>query len=433
MSGDGRLPALLRLYRGGLFVLEPAAALLLAWRARRGKEDPDRLPERRGRASRPRPTGPLAWAHGASIGEALSLLPIVDRLTRRGVDVLVTSGTRTSAELLARRLPPGAVHQFAPLDFPRGVRRFLDHWRPDVAVFAESEIWPNMILELRRRLVPLILVNGRVSERSFRRWSRRPEVAQELFGRFDACLAQSAGDAERLTQLGASRVSVAGNLKFDASPPPIDPRALAQLSGAVSGRPLWVAASTHPGEEEIVAGVHRAVAAHFGGLLTIVVPRHPERGEEVEAAFATAGLRTARRSRGQEPDGSVEVYVADTIGELGLFYRLSPLVFMGGSLVRRGGHNPIEPAKLGAAILHGPHVFNFAEVYAVLGGDGGALAVADGDALAHRLAGLLGDEGLTRDMARAGADAVARFGGAVERTMAAIEACLAPIRAKERA
>ena len=430
---NGRLPALLQAYRTGLILAEPAAGALLAWRARKGKEDPARLGERRGYAGRPRPPGPLAWAHGASIGETLSLLPVIERLTRSGLSVLVTSGTRTSAELLARRLPPGALHQFVPLDAPRYVRRFLDHWRPDLALLAESEIWPNTILELDRRAIPLILVNGRLSERSFRRWAKWPAVARALLARFALCIAQTSDDAERLAQLGAPRIAVSGNLKFDANAPPADPRSLSSLSGALAGRLVWVAASTHPGEDESVAQAHVALARTFPNLLTILAPRHPGRGEEIAAIAGGLGLRAVRRSHGAEPDGTVDLYVADTIGELGLFYRLSPLVLMGGSLVPHGGQNPIEPAKLGAAILHGPHVDNFAQVYAALDGAGGALRLADADALVPALADLLADESLMREMARAGAEALEGFTGAVERTMASIEPFIASMRLEARA
>ncbi|GJD48862.1 3-deoxy-D-manno-octulosonic acid transferase [Methylobacterium crusticola] len=415
------LPPLLRAYHYGLIALEPALAGLLAWRRRRGKEDPARLPERTGRPGRPRPAGPLVWAHGASIGEAVSLLGVVERLTRRGVTVLVTSGTRTSAELLARRLPAGALHQFAPLDAPRYLARFLDHWRPDFALVAESEIWPNTIMALDRRAVPLILVNGRMSERSARGWSRTPGVARALLSRFAVCLVQSAEEAERFARLGAPRVEVGGNLKFDAAAPPADPRRVAELAGLIADRPVWLAASTHPGEEAAALAVQRALAPAFPRLLTIVVPRHPERGPGIAAQAAGAGLGAALRSEGALPHAGVELYVADTVGELGLFYRACPVVFVGGSLVRHGGQNPIEAARLGAAILHGPHVRNFAQVYDVLGRSGGARQVGDGEELSRAVAGLLADAAAARRMAGAAAAAVEACGGAVERTMAALE------------
>lgn len=415
------LPLSLKAYRAATSLLGPFTGLLLRERARRGKEERTRLGERRGEATHTRPTGRLAWLHGASVGESLSILPIAERLTQRGLSVLITSGTVTSARLIERRLPPGALHQFVPLDVPRYARRFLDHWRPDLVLLAESELWPNMLIEVDQRRIPLMLVNARMSERSFRRWSRLSGMIGALLGRIDLCLAQSAADAERLTRLGAPRVGVVGNLKFDSPAPPADPLRVSTLRGLISGRPVWLSASTHPGEEEQIVAVHKALAPYFPGLLTIIAPRHPQRGEGVAFIASDSGLKTALRSRGLEPDGATDVYVADTIGELGLFYRLATVVFMGGSLVPHGGQNPIEPGKLGAAIVHGPHVHNFTDVYAALDRDGGSIAVADAQGLANTVGALLSDVARLRTMARAAGETVEGLGGAVDRTMQAIE------------
>lgn len=415
------LPFLVKTYRAATAVLEPAVVGLLYWRQRKGREDRTRLGERQGYPSRARPKGHLIWVHGASIGETLSLLPVVERLTQRGVAVLVTSGTKTSASLIARRLPPGAVHQFVPVDVPRYVRRFLDHWQPDLALVAESEIWPNTVMALDQRHIPLVLVNGRMSDRSFRRWQKLPRIIGSLLERFALCLAQTSEDAERLARLGAPRVLVSGNLKFDSAPPPADPRVVAHLSGLLAGRPVWLAASTHPGEETAIVAVHRALTQHHPHLLTIIAPRHPHRGEEVAAIAERAGLRAGRRSQGMHPDRATDVYVADTVGEMGLFYRLANIVLMGGTLVPIGGHNPIEPAKLGAAILHGPHVNSATEIYAAIDQARGALMVKDSATLARAVSQLLANPALTRDMARAAADAVQALGGAVDRTMQSIE------------
>jgi 3-deoxy-D-manno-octulosonic-acid transferase len=414
-------PGLLRTYRVASTLLGPLTRLLLVHRARRGKEERTRLGERRGESTRPRPPGRLAWLHGASVGETVSMLPLIERLTQRGLTVLVTSGTVTSARLLERRLPPGAVYQFVPLDVPSYVRRFLDHWKPDLALVAESELWPNLIIEADARGIPMVLVNGRMSERSFRRWQRMPGMIGSLLGRFDLCLAQSVADADRLARLGAPRVGVAGNLKFDVPPPPADPLRLSALAGLIGDRPVWVAASTHGGEEEQIIEVHWALLKRFPNLLTIIAPRHPARGEEIARIASDAGLHVALRSRGLEPDGATDVYIADTIGELGLFYRVAPVVFMGGSLVEHGGQNPIEPAKLGAAILHGPHVHNFVDVFAALDRSGGAIAVSDGEHLARTLEHLLVDGHGMRVMARHAGETVETLGGAVDRTMQAIE------------
>jgi 3-deoxy-D-manno-octulosonic-acid transferase len=426
MKASG-LPASLALYRVATRAAQPFAEALIAYRARHGKEDLARAGERKGVAGRARPEGRLVWLHGASVGETVSLLPVVSRLCENSINVLLTSVTMTSAEILAQRLPPGALHQYAPFDTPLFMGRFLEHWRPDLALFAESELWPNAIIEARRRGIPLGLLNARMSERSLRRWRRLPRTIAALTGCFDLCLAQSAIDAERYRFLGAYSVETAGNLKYDAPAPPADQVELAALKGVTAGRPILLAASTHPGEEEILARAHWELAARFRGLLTIIVPRHPQRGPEVAATVQGAGLRPALRSRRLGPDRACDIYVADTVGELGLFYRLTPIVFMGKSLVPHGGQNPIEPAKLGAAILHGPHVQNFAEVYAALDEAGGARRVADPKALAEAFAEMIVDPRSLRDMARAAGSAVERLTGALDRTMRAIEPYLIPL------
>jgi 3-deoxy-D-manno-octulosonic-acid transferase len=331
----------------------------------------------------------------------------------------VTSGTLTSARLMARRLPPRALHQFAPLDAPLFARRFFAHWRPDLGLFAESEIWPNMIVEAGS--IPLAMVNARMSERSYRRWTRAPGFARALISRFDVLLAQTAADAERFLRLGARAAPVVGNMKFDAPPPPADPSELAELSGLVAGRRLWIAASTHRGEERAAAEAHQKLVARYPDLLTLIAPRHPERGPEIAEELSEMGLSCRLRSRGQRPERDCAVYLCDTIGDLGLFYRLAGIVFVGKSLAPGGGgQNPIEPAKLASAILHGPHVGNFADVYAPLDAAGGALATGDAEALAAALAALFADAGRLRAMARRAAQVVEARGGAVERALAAL-------------
>ncbi len=418
------LPLPLALYRAISAFAEPAAHLLLLRRRQRGKEDPSRLDERRGLAGLERPSGPLVWLHGASVGETISITPLVERLMARGFNVLVTSGTVTSAEVLARRLPPGTLHQYLPLDVPRYMRRFMDHWQPDLAIVAESEIWPNMIIEAKRRDLPMVLVNARMSDRSHRRWLKLAKSSRALLAAFDLCLAQTREDAERLTRLGAPRAVMSGNLKFDVSPPPADAAMLAQMEGLTAGRHIWMAASTHEGEDELVISAHRRMASHLHNLLTIIAPRHPHRGSDIAEIARREGLTSARRSDGALPDRAVDVYIADTVGELGLFYRLCPVVFMGGSLVPHGGQNPIEPAKLATAILHGPHVHNFTEVFAALDASNGARQIADAEQLARGVYVWLADPAAARDAARAAAYAVNEISGAVDRTMRAIEPLL---------
>jgi 3-deoxy-D-manno-octulosonic-acid transferase len=415
-----RLPLTLHAYRRLAQAATPLVPALLSQRLKRGKEDPERLAERRGEASIARPEGPLVWAHAASVGELLAIIPLIEHIHARGIGTLVTSGTVTSAELAEQRLPDGAIHQFAPLDVPPFINRFLDHWRPDLALFVESDLWPNLILETSRRAVPLILVNARVSERSFTRWQKAPATIAALLERFDLCLAQSSDDAERLDELGAPRVRLTGNLKLDAPAPPADPDKLATLKTAVGTRPALAAVSTHPGEEAEVIDAHRRLRQAFPGLLTVIAPRHPERGLGVVDIAKVAGLTATVRSRGFLPDRLTEIYVADTMGELGLIYRVVPIVFIGGSLVRHGGQNPIEAAKLGAAIAHGPHVWNFAEIYAALDAANGAQQVGDAAALTECAAAWLGDVPRSRAVAERALRTVEHLGGALDRTLAAL-------------
>jgi 3-deoxy-D-manno-octulosonic-acid transferase len=411
----------LPVYRAAATGLAPFSGLILWRRGRKGKEDPKRIEERRGIAGIPRPEGRLAWLHGASVGEGLALLPVVERLTRKGFNVLVTTGTVTSARILAQRLPGGAAHQFSPLDAPAFIERFLDHWRPDLFLLAESEIWPNTICAVHARGIPITLVNARLSPRSFARWRRFPGFISALLGKIDLCLAQSQDDAARLLQLGAPRVDAIGNLKYDVEPPPADPARLEELSRQIGPRPVWIAASTHPGEEALALRAHKALSARFPNLLTVLVPRHPHRGPEIAAEAQAAGLTAALRSRGDAIAPETAVYIGDTIGELGLFFRLSSVIFMGKSLAGRGGQNPIEPAKLGSAILHGPHIGNFIEVYGALDSQGGAIAVKDADALAEQLDALFTDQTFLRRTAEASRRIVGELGGAADKIMLALE------------
>ena len=360
------LPLALRVYRWGCALGSPVASQLLMRRLKRGKEHPERLPERLGQPSTTRPKGPLVWVHGASVGEMLAAVGLIERLRARHFAVLVTSGTVTSAALAEQRLPDGVLHQFVPLDAPRFVQRFLEHWRPGLALFVESDLWPNLICSCAERRIPMIVINGRLSERSFNRWRRVPGVIAALLHRFDLCLAQSVADAERYAKLGAPRVSATGNLKLDVPTLPADEGALDRLKQIVGKRPVVVAASTHPGEEAAIIAAHCQLRAKFPTLLTIVVPRHPERGKSIAEIAKAAGLVVALRSHRAQPMPDIGVYIADTLGELGLMYRLATVVFMGGSLASHGGQNPIEAIRLGAAIVHGPHVWNFAEIYAAL-------------------------------------------------------------------
>ena len=345
---SGRLPAGLRMYRLLSAAAGPFAPILLARRAKRGKEHHQRLPERRGESRIARPDDPLVWLHGASVGELASVLPLIDRICARGINMLVTTGTVTSGGLAEQRLPPGAIHQFVPFDIPRFVRRFLDHWQPDLALFVESDLWPNMMIEASARGIPMILVNARLSKNSFERWRRLPNSIADLLRRLDLCLAGTSSDAERLSELGASNVVTTGNLKLDVPAPPADPTELATLQRC-NRRPAGDCSRFHPcrrGERD-----HRGAcppAYEFSGSADIDRAAPSRARARRRRDRRSQGLNAALRSRGELPKRTTQIYVADTVGELGLFYRLAPAVFIGGSLVRHGGQNPIEAAKLRA-------------------------------------------------------------------------------------
>src|SRR5215468_5928382 len=336
------LPMTLRVYRRLSSAVVPLAPALIKRRLKLGKEDPARIGERRGLSRDVRPHGPLVWIHGASVGEVLAAAALIERLRALNLRILLTSGTVTSAAIVARRFPADIIHQYVPYDSPRYVSRILDHWRPSLALFIESDLWPNLILSAASRRLPMVLINGRMSPRSFPRWRRARNTISALLGQFEVCLAQSDTDAERFAALGARNVITTGNLKLDVAAPPADSAKLEKLMAMTRGRPIIAAASTHPGEEEILIDTHLRLAGFFPGLLTVIVPRHPDRGDAVASLVASSGLRFMQRSREGLPAANTDIYIADTLGELGLFYRLAPIVFMGGSLIEHGGQNPIE-------------------------------------------------------------------------------------------
>ncbi len=391
------------LYRLLTTLAGPGVDRLLARRLKRGKEHPQRIAERRGCPGLPRPDGPLVWIHGASVGEALSVLPLIERLLaeRPTLHVLLTTGTVTSAALMADRLPPRALHQFVPVDRLPWVRKFLDHWRPDLALWMESEFWPNLVLETQKRGVPMVLINGRISERSFKAWQRLPSLIATVLRGFTLALGQTEGDRARLQALGAPDTAFVGNIKFSAPPLPADPEALEPLRAAVGSRPVWLAASTHAGEETIAWQVHRRAAVVHPRLLTIVVPRHAERGPAVAVELEAAGATVVRRSSGALPDAATDVYVADTMGEMGLFFRLAPVVFVGKSLCGGGGQNPLEPGRLGCAVVFGPRMANFADIARRMVEAGAARQVGDAGELSETVSALLADPAARQEMGAA--------------------------------
>jgi len=316
-----------------------------------------------------------------------------------------------------------ALGKTLPVDAPAAVRRFLDHWRPAIGLFVDSEIWPNIVMESRARGIRLALVNGRLSARSFAGWRRLPRTAAALLSAYDLCLAQDGETADRLTALGARKVEITGNLKADAPPLPADAERLAALKQAIGARPVLLAASTHPGEDETILPAHDALRKQFPDLLTIVVPRHPERGQDI--AMLCGARPVARRATGALPSDNTAVYVGDTMGELGLFFRVAPFAFIGGSLIPHGGQNPLEPARLGCAVLAGPHTENFTASYDAILAAQGAGRVHSSLEIAALAGRLIADPAEARRMGEAASRAAASLGGAMEKTRAAVEALLA--------
>lgn len=422
IEGRQALPWTLHIYRAVMSLARPALWLLLRRRAENGKEDRTRQGERYGIAGIPRPAGDVLWMHAASVGETNAVLPLIERLlaARKNLTVLLTTGTVTSAGLAAKRLPARALHQYLPLDSTPYVRRFLDHWRPTIAILTEQEIWPNLILEARARGIRIALINARMSKRSLARWQSKPESAKALFGRIDAVLAQNDQLAQALMALGAINVSAVGNLKLDSPLLPVDEGTAATLRTALADRPHFLAASTHPGEDAIVADAHRLIRQSLPDLCTIIVPRHPHRGAEITANLAARGLAVAVRSQGQLPGPGIDIYLADTIGELGTFYSVSGIAFIGGSLVEKGGQNPIEAVRHGAGVLVGPWRSSFEDIYDPLLAAGGAVEVHGADDIAlHVLAWLQAPASRDAALAKATA-ALDRMAGGLDRTAEAI-------------
>ena len=382
------------LYRLATATMEPLVPLLLERRLRRGKEDPCRLDERLGRSRTSRPEGSLVWVHAASVGESLSVLPLVERIAlHASTSVLITTMTTTAAAVLAPRLPQRCLHQYAPLDVPGAVTRFLDRWRPDAALWVESELWPNLLSETRRRQVPTALVNGRMSELSFARWRRLPSFGRTMIGGFVTVLVGSETDGARFSSLGAARVEVIGDLKATAGPLEVEPDALARLKDRIGDRRVWLAVSTHEGDERLAGEVHRKAAEAVAGILTVIVPRHPPRADAIEADLAGRGFRVARRSRGDLPDRDTDIFLGDSLGEMGLYLRLGRPVFIGKSMLHEGGHNPREAAMLGNAVVFGPHMENFTDIARRLVEAGGAFEACDaGELVAHITRLLLDDD-----------------------------------------
>ncbi|MGC6476172.1 MAG: 3-deoxy-D-manno-octulosonic acid transferase [Parvibaculales bacterium] len=418
------MPLVYYAYIALTWLLLPFIWIFLKWRLAKGREEAGRLKERRGYASAPRPEGKLIWFHAASVGEVNSILPLIEdflahiKTTQMPVSILLTSGTTTSAQILARKNISGVLHQYVPVDQSLFVRRFLNHWRPDLAVFVESEIWPNLLRYLHKRATPTVLINARMSEKSFATWKRMPGSIQRLLGYFDSILAQDEFSETRLLNLGARNLQTPGNLKLDSPPPNFDAQTLAQLKTLIGQRPVWLAASTHQGEEEQIARTHKTLSVDIPDLLTIIVPRHPHRGGDIQQSLKPFGLTTKLRSQNQQPDEDCALYIADSLGELGLFYSLCPVSFIGGSLVPHGGQNPIEAALIGSAIITGPYHQNFAAVYRHFLEAEAVFKIADNIELTSILNRLMKNPQLVETMQSKALNSCAQHGGARQKTLA---------------
>ncbi|OUD08717.1 hypothetical protein BVC71_12370 [Marivivens niveibacter] len=417
-------PPIVQGYLALTHVLSPIYGRVMDRRADQGKEDKQRLGERFGYAGRSRPEGRLIWFHAASVGESLSLEPVIKEILAEwdDVSVLVTSGTLTSAKVLAETLPAKAFHQFAPIDTPSAMRRFLKHWKPDLAIWTESEIWPRMIVETHRAKVPMALINARVSDKTARQWQKFPRSIASLLNLFDIVLTQEEPVAETIRAIGVTKARAIGSTKQDAAPLPVDADVLNAIQHSIGDRDVWLAASTHQTEEEHVVSAQQFLGQ--GAPFLIVAPRHPERGDEVTEMFRAAGFAVAQRSKSEPIDDDVQVYVADTVGEMGLWYRIAKYSFVGGSLAPVGGHNPFEPVALGSAVISGTKVFNFDAVYERLDRAHGYVSIADPSELGYAVQALINNPDERDQMVQRALESTRLDGTATERVIAAIKAYL---------
>lgn len=371
---------MLRLVLATGAAMQPFAGPILRRRLKRGKELPDRWREKLGTPGAARPDGPLIWLHAVGLGEVMALRGLIDALAtaRPDLNFLVTSTARSSAQVFANALPPRTIHQFLPLDMPGPVRAFLDHWHPDLAIWSEQDLWPRLVVETERRGVPQMVVNGRMDDKALKSRQKFGAAFRDLYGRFARILAQDDRSAANLRQLApGTEVTVSGSLKSGAMALPVDDTALAQDRASIGPRPVWLLAPSHPEDEAVALAAHAALRRTQPDALLLIAPRLTERGHDIAAACAEANLPAVLRSVGASPDAETAVWIVDTFGEMGLWYRLARAALIGGSFSDIEGHNPWEAAALDCAILHGPRVANFAADYRDLDAAGGALSVAD--------------------------------------------------------
>lgn len=419
---------MLKLYKTITGASEPFLKLLLKKRLRAGKEDGLRIKERKGKTPLDRPEGKLYWLHAASVGEAQSALILIHALLKndKKVHILVTTGTKTSAEMMAKKLPERTTHQFYPLDHPKWVARFLDHWSPDFVFWMESELWPNMLGNIKARDIPAVLINARLSPRSFKRWQKFRSSITDILSTFTIILSQTEQEGEYYKALGAQNVYVTDNIKYSADALDYSEQDFGKIHARIKNRPTWLYASTHKGEETLACDIHAELKQRIPDLLTIIVPRHPERGREIVPLCEKFDLDTLTRGRSKRlPDADTDIYIADTLGELGLFYSLSPIAVIGRSFSDDGGggHNPIEAAQLGCSVLHGPNVQNLQDIFDDMNQCGAAVKVEDKEQFIEELQKLFSDQSYLQNLQNKAND----FAGAKTRVIDTVMDHLKPL------
>ncbi len=414
---------LLRLYRKATCAFQPFSRLFLHRRLKQGREDESRIAERLGRTGQPRPDGLLLWVHAADIGEAHSALALISRLSPE-YRILMTTRTPASAHLMVQRLPKGVIHQFVPIDTPRSVARFLNHWQPDASIWMETDMRPNLVMATAERQIPFALLNAHLTKAEFKKWYRIPGFIPPLFTAFNLICAQSIRDAARLKVIGITDAKRLGNLKYAASRLTTDTDLVDQFRHETGSRPVWLAAITHKGEEEIISQALVQLRGKFPDLLTIIALRHPERGKEVATLVARHGHLAAQRSKLQPITGDTNIYIVDTVGEMGLFYSVSSIVLVGGTLIDRGGHNPLEAASQNCALLIGPYCSDYLEPISDLRAAGAIKMVQNCDSLALELCRLLSDESVVKQHSAAARQVAADSQAVQDRVMDALRPLL---------
>ncbi|MGH1377717.1 MAG: 3-deoxy-D-manno-octulosonic acid transferase [Alphaproteobacteria bacterium] len=381
-------------------------SLILSKRIKKNKEVPERIMERKGITDLSRPDGDVLWIHAASVGEAQSALILIKKITNFSpeINILVTTGTVTSSELMNDRLPLNATHQFFPLDHPKWVKRFINHWQPSAVLWMESELWPNMLNEIKINNIPAILVNAHMSDASFSSWKKLRPLANKCLSTFTKILCQTPKDKEYFNHLGSKKVIVADNIKYSSDPLTYESDDFIDLNDAINGRPVWVFASTHDGEELLACETHKMLKKKLPNLLTVIVPRHPQRRSDIKHTLSECKVNIEFRSDKKTlPSSNTDIYIADTLGELGLFYSITPIACIGRSFSKDGGggHNPIEAAQLECAVLHGPNVQNLQDIFDDMNTNKTALKIENPEDLYKNLLKLLTDKNYTAELQKA--------------------------------